>query len=403
MNIHSKRCDNSIVLEVQGRIDGISAPELKRAIDHHAATGERLLILDFSAVSYMSSAGLRIIVQGQKSLKPLGGDLILVAIPELVRDIFRVSGMDQFITILPDFQTVQQSIQPDARNHARVITEPDGSFYEWKKGPDGHGHYFLIGNNGKLAQAAYRQQDNVVVKPARIRFGFGLAALGEDFDDFKSLYGETLIVGHHFFSYPAVERPRVDFSLYQPGSDPSFNFLYGLGMNGNFSGVLRFDSSQEPADLAKLAEVAGKMTDAPLFAVVILAKSGGIQWMHLKKTPILENHPENGTIFDAVNFHQWMNFTPEPDDFNKTVVAYGIVGKNICSVPPELMPLFPGDGNMHIHAAISDYGLWNNDIGNFETELERIVTDFNIQKVVHLLPASRLANGFIGIIDLEQN
>ncbi len=403
MNILSKRWNNCIVLEIQGRIDGISAPELKGLFDQHAASGDRIIILDFSDVSYMSSAGLRVLVQGRKSLKPIGGELILVAIPELVREVFRVSGMDHFLTILPDYQAVQRSIQTDAMDQAGVITEHDGSQYEWKKLSDSHGHYFIIGSTENLSRAAYQQCDNRVVKPSQIHFGFGLAALGDAYNDFKSLYGETVIIGHHFFSYPAVERSRVDFSFFQPGADHSFNFLYGLGIQGSFSGVLRFDSSQEPVDLGKLAEVAGMMTEAPLFAVVILAKSGGVQWMHLKKAPISENNPEKESIFDAGHFHRWMNFTPETDDFNKTMIACGVVVKNIRNVPSDMKHLFPGDGNMHLHAAICENGLWSNDIRNFEVELMRIVTDFNIQKVVHLLPASRLVNGYIGIIDLEKN
>ena len=59
MEIVSKKWNDFDVLDLQGRIDGLTSAGLKRAIDQSAIEGRRNLVLDFSHVSYMSSAGLR--------------------------------------------------------------------------------------------------------------------------------------------------------------------------------------------------------------------------------------------------------------------------------------------------------------------------------------------------------
>jgi hypothetical protein len=56
---------------------------------------------------------------------------------------------------------------------------------------------------------------------------------------------------------------------------------------------------------------------------------------------------------------------------------------------------------MHLHGIVFENGLLSRDIRDFETELARVARDFRAEKVVHLLPSSRLKSGFIGIINLD--
>ncbi|MEI7982900.1 MAG: STAS domain-containing protein [Bacteroidota bacterium] len=403
MNIIGKRWNNFDVLEIQGRIDGLTSAELKRYIDQTAVAGQRKIILDFAGVTFMSSAGLRIIIHARKSLSAIGGELIMIAVPAQVSEVFRVSGMDHFIRILPDFQSLLESLDQGSVDLQPQVIDLDGLHCEWLKLSDKPGGCFMTGNPGKLTDASFEEPDNVVISPSEMKFGAGLAALGEIFADFKPVFGEAIIIGHHFFSYPAVVRPMVDYTFYSSGSDYFFNFLYGFGFTGDFSGILRFDASGDYPDITRLAGAVGKMTSARLFGVVILAMSGGLQWMHLKKTPVAEHPIQSGSVFDTDHFHEWFNFSPEEDDLNKTIIACGVVAMEKNDIPDGLQQVFPAEGNLHLHAAVFENGLWSNDIKEFGSELMRVANDFEIQKVVHLLPSSRLINGYIGIINLENS
>ena len=401
MEIKNLKWNNFDLFEIHGRIDGLTSAELKRIFDNEAVSGRRKLIVDLSKVTYMSSAGLRVILQTHKSLKQIGGELIFVSAPPIVMEVFRVSGMTNFFRLLPDLKSLlslEKSI-PDVSEIIEIVI--DGIVLEERKISNPPGCLFSIGNNEKLETSSYSISDVVTIKPAAIKYSAGLAALGNDFGEYQTLFGESIVIGHHFFSYPAVPKPIIDYSYFQPASDNALNFLNGFGFNGEFSRILRFSPGQPPETIENLLKVAATVAESNIFGVVILGASGGIEWMHLKNVPVAVNHLSAGTIFDHGHFPQWLNFSIEPDEFNKTIVACGIVVKNKESVPETIRQFLPVSGNSHLHGLLLENGLWSNSIVEFEKELFRVIKEFNTEKVLHLLSSSRLINGFIGILNLE--
>ena len=401
MEIVSKKWNVFDVLEIQGRIDGLASAGLKRSIDNAAVNGRRSLVLDFTNVSYMSSAGLRVILQSHKALNHIGGELTLVSVPPAIMQVFIISGMISFLKILDELRSLLPVSIPEGNSSEITEINLDGISFEWLEASCCHGKFFAFGSEDKLLNACYGQADTVVYKPAEITFGLGLAALGEDYSDYKSLFGESVVIGHHFFSYPAVARPVVDYSYFSPMSQHSLNFLYGFGINGEFARILRFDVTHNPLSVEVLLNAAGKVAETGVFGVVILGMSGGIHGMHLKKSPIIENQPESGNILDATHFPYWMNFSLESEEINKTIVACGVVVKTSGIQNPGLKRSLPENGAMHLHAAVFENGLWSNNIKEFGNELLRIVTEFEPQKVLHLLPDSKLKSGYLGIINLD--
>jgi anti-anti-sigma factor len=403
MELVSKKWDVFDVLEIQGRIDGLTAPVVKQSVDQAAIDGRRNLILDFSQVSYMSSAGLRVILQSHKELNKIGGKLTLVAIPSAIMDVFNVSGMAGFLQIYDEYKSLPSIQKPTWESFESTEINLDGISFELRKVSAHYGKFFAFGSEEKLLNSSYGPSDPVVLKPAGIAFGLGLAALGEDYSDYKSFFGETVVIGHHCFSYPSVNRSVVDYSYFSQDAQHSLNFLYGFGINGEFARILRFDESQKPISIEVLIEAVKKIAETPAFGVVILGMSGGIYGMHLKKSPILENQPENGNILDTGHFPNWMNFSLESEEINKTIIAFGIVVRSNGIRDTGLAKVLPENGGMHLHAAVFENGLWSNNILEFEHELLRVAREFEPQKVIHLLPDSKLKSGYIAIINLEVN
>jgi anti-anti-sigma factor len=403
MDIDIKKWHEFDILEIRGRIDGITCAGLRQSIEQAAVEGRRNLVLDFSGVSYMSSAGLRIILQSHKTLKLIGGELILASIPTAIMEVFTISGMGNFLHIVEELNSLSFIQIPAAPLLEINEIESDGIRFEWINSDRRPGKFSAIGSDEKLLRASYESVDVCVAKPADISYGLGLAALGDDYDDYKFLFGETVVIGHHFFSYPAVPKPVVDYSFFAGESQHNLNFLYGFGIHGAISRVLRFDMSNNSLSLEALLHAAGLVAETDVFGVVILGVSGGMDGMHLAKSPIIENQPETGEILDPENFSKWMSFTLESEEINKTIVACGIVVKPNGKPLPAMKGLLPESGRMHLHAAIFENGLWSNRLTDFGDELMRVVMDFEPQKVLHLLPGSKLKSGFIGIINLEAN
>jgi anti-anti-sigma factor len=88
-------------VSLSGRLDARSAPDFEKeaiaAVD--AAGGGIHMILDFSNLEYISSAGLRSILVLAKRLAPSGGKVVLCGMSGVVEEVFGVSGFDSFLPV----------------------------------------------------------------------------------------------------------------------------------------------------------------------------------------------------------------------------------------------------------------------------------------------------------------
>ncbi|MEJ0019226.1 MAG: STAS domain-containing protein [Acetobacteraceae bacterium] len=74
------------VVAPTGRLDGPAAPDFLKAVTKATAAGAAHLMIDFSEVSYISSAGLRVILIAAKTLAARGGRLALCSLgPQVAR------------------------------------------------------------------------------------------------------------------------------------------------------------------------------------------------------------------------------------------------------------------------------------------------------------------------------
>ena len=80
------------VLALAGRLDGLASPALEQRVDAALASGAKTLVLDLSALAYVSSAGLRVFLGAAKKFKTAGGRATFVALPAPVREVFELSG-----------------------------------------------------------------------------------------------------------------------------------------------------------------------------------------------------------------------------------------------------------------------------------------------------------------------
>ena len=89
------------VLEATGRIDALTGPGLERTC-HEALTEGARVALDMRAVSYLSSAGLRVVLSSLKRATRRNGAFALIAPQEAVREVLDLSGFSRIILIVDD-------------------------------------------------------------------------------------------------------------------------------------------------------------------------------------------------------------------------------------------------------------------------------------------------------------
>ena len=88
-----------LVLRISGRLDAVSSPNAERKVFDYINKGQQKLLIDFSGVDYLSSAGMRMLLSVSKKLKTLTGKLILCSVTLNVMDVLKMSGFDHVLEI----------------------------------------------------------------------------------------------------------------------------------------------------------------------------------------------------------------------------------------------------------------------------------------------------------------
>lgn len=98
MQLKSTRADDLITISIDGRIDTNTSPQLQQEILTSFQKVNKV-ILDFAKCEYISSAGLRALLIGQKTAASKRGSMKLINLTDVVREVLAVTKFDSVLTI----------------------------------------------------------------------------------------------------------------------------------------------------------------------------------------------------------------------------------------------------------------------------------------------------------------
>lgn len=98
MNVIATDCETYMRLMVDGRVDTNTSPQLQQAI-LNAFQKQKDVVVDFLNVPYISSAGLRALLIGQKTAASKGGSMKLTNVSEVVMNVLEMSGFSKILVI----------------------------------------------------------------------------------------------------------------------------------------------------------------------------------------------------------------------------------------------------------------------------------------------------------------
>jgi len=97
MTIEKNLSGSALTLTLSGRLDTATAPQLEAELKE-SLEGVEHLILDFDALDYLSSAGLRVLLAAQKIMNRQG-EMVVRNVNETIAEIFDVTGFCDILTI----------------------------------------------------------------------------------------------------------------------------------------------------------------------------------------------------------------------------------------------------------------------------------------------------------------
>jgi len=99
MEIKKTQIEGTGVLNLVGRLDVITSPKLQESL-LEIISESQTIELDFSEVAYVSSAGLRVLLLGEKNAKASGKTMSIKNVPPKVLEVFQITGLAGVLTIV---------------------------------------------------------------------------------------------------------------------------------------------------------------------------------------------------------------------------------------------------------------------------------------------------------------
>lgn len=97
MEIIKNAAGDKLTLEIVGRLDAATAPQLEKELNA-SLTGVKSLTFDFSKLEYIASAGLRVLLVAQKRMNKQG-DMVIRNVKEEVNEVLEMTGFSDFLNI----------------------------------------------------------------------------------------------------------------------------------------------------------------------------------------------------------------------------------------------------------------------------------------------------------------
>ena len=99
MEIKLQRNNRTLLVFIDGKIDTNTSVDFGQSILDNIDNIDNL-VLDFSKVTYISSMGLRMLLECQKTMKAQNGDMKLMNVPYVVMEVLEMTGFAKILTII---------------------------------------------------------------------------------------------------------------------------------------------------------------------------------------------------------------------------------------------------------------------------------------------------------------
>ena len=108
MKIAITELKNASLIAISGRIDSDTSPEVARAFQSVQEQGHYYILVDMGGLEYISSATLRALMAAQRASKRNGGEVVLLRVPETVRNVLDMAGLLDLYTSVDDPSTLPE-------------------------------------------------------------------------------------------------------------------------------------------------------------------------------------------------------------------------------------------------------------------------------------------------------
>lgn len=399
MEITRDTSGDLLEMRLKGALDNESSIHFRTAIEEVTRDGWHRILVDLENLSYISSAGINALLLASKRIKSLKGQFGAHSPPPSVAKVLRLTKLYDVLIIDPaDFRIDDTSASMIMNVNAKRFTRNRAIDLElYSLQPSEPMTCSIYGSPGILHCAQKPDPKLHTVAFGTDSFGLGIGALSAASESDESRLGEIVAMAGSVAQSASETGLLPDYSVARGEFVPSADLLYGVKLEGQYSTLVRFQSSDPGAaiQLSTLLQSCLEEMSWQTAAVTILADCSGLLGAQMRRW---NPSPKAGDPFEIPSIRDWISFCPEHSNQHKLALVVGIVTRQFSTLPDALKAFLRplnGDENQagHFHAAVFPYQPLKKRTIDLHGFISNLFDSSEIQEVLHLLKDSRPTRG----------
>jgi anti-anti-sigma factor len=386
MEITRQRAGQLTEVTVRGRLDGYWADHLTSALEEVVRGGAHHLRLNLAGVGFISSMGIRVLVQFYQQLRGINGSFVVSNPSEPVKRVLELMRLGDLL--------IDKSVEPApvvAPETASRIERRNAAFEVFDCSPNAKLKCTLVGDPALLNACGFGKVHSHAMTFPESAMAIGLGAFGNHFEDCQNRFGEFLSLAGAAAYQPTDGSNVPDYLIAEGSFVPELEVLYALVCEGSFASLARFEAVGESGSVAlsDLVDAALEISDAATAGIVMVAESAGLIGVALRQSPT-ERATEGG-LFHYPETRRWLSFSPERSHTRSVAVVAGVASRSASGpLAPMLRSLGPESAaSGHFHAAAFSYRPLKKGRIDLKTTIKSVFEVETLQGVLHLLADDR--------------
>lgn len=402
---------------LSGRLDGFGAKFAEEALAG-VASAERV-VLECEELSYLSSAGVRVLLLLQKRMVSSGGALALAAVQPFCLSVLEMSGLSGMIPVMA---TVGEAAE-ELRLHEGSGTEaeghetPAGKFVFHAIG-SATGTIDIMGDIAHVIDCAITE-DLVVGKPFfETEYSLGLGALGGEPEDYLPVMGEAIMVAGAMVWLPTDGNDTPDYMIPRKASTSVvLHTGFNASLRGGFNEFVEFTAPPgHPATIRVIYRALFDLSKVRrpdyrgVLGLAMRAEIASAYGAGLTRSPLLASRPANGKLItDPSNFDTWFESDKEPRHAGTTALICGAgedLTADLSGIDQDCLrrmfyvnPANKGADHevLHNHAVFFRNAPASGGTHDMDVEMRRVVEAGEFVDMRHLLDQTTLTSALIAV------